>query len=344
MAGLERARSGLSRFVLKTGLAHFGCGGEPCSTRTPEIRFPGTGTVLSTIALSLRRHFHIENVDLFGPIAKVLLKLLGVYGRGLRNATDVRLRRLELWYPDLPRAFHDYRVLHISDLHLDGFPPLLEVLVPLVRRAEADLVVFTGDFHLRFERDWQAVLPLMRRLLGAVRTHDGILAVRGNHDPDELLPALEELGIRFLNNRSECLQRDGQTLCLAGVDDPHFYEAADLPRALRGVPKDAFLILLAHTPELYGEAARMGVRLYLCGHTHGGQIQLPRVGPLFLNIRAPRSLGAGLWRRDGMWGYTNLGAGNTAVPVRLGCRPEIVMIHLKKGSGEPVIVDVTDRE
>ncbi len=279
-----------------------------------------------------RLRIHLENVDALGAFARLLFKLSGLYGVGVRNALDVQVRTLELPFEDLPHAFDRYRILHLSDLHIDGLDGLTEVLVEKLQGIEADLAVLTGDFRSRFHGDGSEALRRLRRLLPAIRVRDGVFGVQGNHDDPEFLPGVEAAGVRLLRNRAVRLVRGDDAIWLVGVDDPHLYEAADLEAALSDVPAGAFAILLAHSPELFRQAAERGVRLYLCGHTHGGQIHLPKIGPVFMNARVPRRYGMGLWREGDMWGYTTYGAGSTAVPVRLGCRPEIVVVTLRRGA------------
>jgi hypothetical protein len=115
-----------------------------------------------------------------------------------------------------------------------------------------------------------------------------------------------------------------------GVDDPHYYHADDLPQAFKAVPPHEFSILIAHSPEIYSAAAEFGAHLYLCGHTHAGQIQLPKLGPLYTHSRAPRKYSQDLWTYKKMIGYTSAGAGVSGIPVRFGCQGEVVHIILKK--------------
>jgi hypothetical protein len=121
-------------------------------------------------------------------------------------------------------------------------------------------------------------------------------------------------------------------LWLIGVDDPHYYGCDDLAQALETVPANAFRLLLAHTPEMFDEAARSGIHLYLTGHTHGGQICVPRIGPLLLYAECPRTYTRGHWRHNGMQGYTSAGVGCSMLPVRYSCPPEIAVIELVKSS------------
>jgi predicted MPP superfamily phosphohydrolase len=115
-----------------------------------------------------------------------------------------------------------------------------------------------------------------------------------------------------------------------GVDDPHFFGCDDLHEASRGVPERAFKLLLAHTPELYKDAAEAGVDLYLTGHTHAGQVRFPFVGALAQLADCPRAFAFGHWRHQRMLGYTTAGAGCSLLPVRFNCPPEIVIIELAR--------------
>ncbi len=277
-----------------------------------------------------RLRIHLENVDALGAIARLLFKLSGLYGIGVRNALDVQVRFLELPFEDLPPAFDGYRILHLSDLHIDGLDGLTEVLLDKLRGLETDLTVITGDFRSRFHGDGSEALQRLGRLLPGIRARDGVFGVQGNHDNPGFLPGVEATGVVLLRNRAVRIGRGLDEIWLAGVDDPHLYETADLEAALDGVPEGAFTILLAHSPELFRPAAERGIRLYLCGHTHGGQIHLPGIGPVFMNARVPRRYGVGLWREGRMWGYTTFGAGSTAVPVRLGCKPEVMIFTLRR--------------
>ena len=124
---------------------------------------------------------------------------------------------------------------------------------------------------------------------------------------------------------------------IAGVDDPHYYGCDDLPGALSDVPKDAFKVLLAHSPEMYREADAAGIHLYLCGHTHAGQIRLPKpfrdawAAP-FQNADCPREYTHGAWSHGALQGYTSAGVGTSLLPVRYNCPPEIIVIELRRSA------------
>jgi hypothetical protein len=117
---------------------------------------------------------------------------------------------------------------------------------------------------------------------------------------------------------------------LVGVDDPRWH-CDDLPAALAGVPDDAFKLLLAHSPDILPAAARHRVDLVLAGHTHGGQIRLPWLGPLVTRTRISRRYAWGLTTCGDTLCHTTSGAGCSFPPVRLDCPQEIVLLELVRG-------------
>ena len=146
---------------------------------------------------------------------------------------------------------------------------------------------------------------------------------------------LARMGVNMLINDATELRSGGSGLWIAGVDDPHYYGCDDIGAALSGVPKDSFKVLLAHTPEMYEEADAAGIQLYLCGHTHGGQIRLPKpfrgswAAP-FRNAACPPEYAYGRWDHGATQGYTTAGVGASLLPVRYNCPPEIVVIELRR--------------
>jgi len=140
------------------------------------------------------------------------------------------------------------------------------------------------------------------------------------------------MGIRMLLNESEVIERGGQHLYLAGIDDAHFYRMDNIEKAASAIPLDEFSILISHTPEVYRQAADAKFNLLLSGHTHGGQICLPGGFPITLDSVLPRSMGSGAWKYHDMLGYTSVGAGSSVVPVRFNCPPEITLHHLHRST------------
>jgi predicted MPP superfamily phosphohydrolase len=156
--------------------------------------------------------------------------------------------------------------------------------------------------------------------------------VLGNHDTYHMVPGLEAMGIRMLLNESQPILRDGRTLVVAGIEFARRYRAHNLAKATSQIPKQAFSILLSHTPEIYQLAAHASIKLLLSGHTHGGQICLPGGIPIMLHATLPRRMGAGAWKYENMHGYTSVGVGTCIVPVRFNCPPEITLHVLRCSS------------
>lgn len=271
--------------------------------------------------------FHIEHIRTLHRIIRNFLKALGLYGRGHRNALAVRVNFQELPCPGLPSAFDGFRLLHISDTHIDGNPNLIGILIGLIEPLEFDLCVITGDFREGTFEDYETPARRMVELRKHIKTD--VYAILGNHDCIEMVATLEEGGIRLLLNEHVKIERSGASLWLAGVDDPHYYKTDNLDRVLEGVPEDGFTMLLAHSPEICRKAAFAGVDLYLCGHTHAGQICLPGGHPLLTNSKCPRECHSGLWTFEEMTGYTSRGAGTSSVAVRFNCPPEITVHTLR---------------
>jgi predicted MPP superfamily phosphohydrolase len=275
-----------------------------------------------------RRFFHIENWYSLHAVIRNCLKLSGLYWRGQRNAARLRLNRNKIAFPNLPPAFENFVILHISDMHVDISEPAMNHLIELARDLDYDLCVMTGDFRGGTFGSFEATLEGLARVCAHLK--GPVYGILGNHDSILMLPGMEEIGIRMLINEAETIEREGQRLHLVGIDDAHFYRVDNIEKAASEVPHDDFSILLSHTPEVYRHAAHAGFDLLLCGHTHGGQICLPGSIPVTLDAAMPRRFGAGAWRYHEMIGYTSVGAGSSIVPVRLNCRPEITLHHLER--------------
>lgn len=273
--------------------------------------------------------FHIENWYSIHGLMRGVLRLVGLHGRGRRNARAIELRHNVIPLAHLPAAFDGFRILHISDLHLDMAEDMPHALNMAIRDIEYDICVLTGDFRARTFGEYDAALDGMRQVRGQLNGE--VFGVLGNHDTIRMLPALEDMDIRMLMNESLTLARGGAVVHLAGIDDPHYYRADNLEKASAGIPEDAVSILLAHSPEIFRHAAYADFDVLLCGHTHGGQICLPGGIPLMCNANTPRALCRGAWRYRQLQGYTSLGSGACMVDVRLNCPPEVTLHRLQCG-------------
>lgn len=260
-------------------------------------------------------------------------KLLGLYDRGKRNALQIEIIEKTFYFPNLPQSFNQFRILLMTDLHLDGLSDLTTALIKHLQEIEVDLCLIGGDIRMQTYGPIAPCLRHLRRLLPFVQSRHGLLGVLGNHDCLEMAPDFEEAGLIMLINEAWPIDRNGEKIWIVGVDDPHYYKTADADAAYRTVPAQAFSIFLAHSPEAYRDAARQQAQLYLCGHTHGGQICLPdsiKKGPILTNSKAPRYTASGSWQYRNMQGYTSRGAGASGIPLRFNCPGEITLISLAR--------------
>lgn len=282
-------------------------------------------------ALSVRRstrYFHLQKWFSFQSMIRLGLNMTGLRSRGRRNVLDIRVRDNEVRLGRLPAAFEGFRVLHLSDLHIDMSEVHLERLIESLRGVAHDVCVLTGDFRFRSFGPYAPTLQALARL----RPHLGepVYAVLGNHDSVRMVPGMEELGIRVLMNEAVRIERDGDALALAGIDDAHYFRTHNFHKATADIAPDACAILLSHTPEPYRLAAHADISLMLSGHTHGGQICLPGGIPILTDADVPRFTARGPWRHQGMVGYTSVGCGSSVVDVRLNCPPEIALHRLHR--------------
>lgn len=272
--------------------------------------------------------FHLENWYPAHAVIRASLSLVGLHGRGRRNALKIRIVHNDVRLAALPAAFEGYTILHLSDLHLDMSEDFVDALIERVRAVDYDLCVLTGDYRYRTRGPYQPALAG----LASLRPHlkEPVYAVLGNHDSIRMVPGMEDLGIPVLLNESTRIERAGATIHLAGIDDAHYYRVDNLHKAAHDIPHQEVSILLSHTPEPFRNAAHADFKLMLCGHTHGGQICLPGGIPLITDADCPRAYVRGPWRYHNLAGYTSVGAGSSIVDVRLNCLPEITLHRLQR--------------
>jgi uncharacterized protein len=263
----------------------------------------------------LRPRWHHGAFSLVLEILGRGLQLTPWYARGVRNALDLELTRLELKVTGLPAVFDGYRILHVSDSHLDVLPSVADAAARLLDGLEVDLLAVTGDVHGRKRHPLSRSVEPLKRALAGVIVRDRRLAVLGNHDPVEMIEALGALGIETLVNRTTALSRGGEVLHVTGLDDVHnFYSPA--ARTALDQKVDGCRIALVHSAEMADHAAAAGCALYLCGHTHAGQVCLHAA--------------SGVWREGAMVGYTSPGLGVSPPAVRFNSRGGAALITLRR--------------
>ncbi|MGP3770658.1 metallophosphoesterase [Streptomyces sp. SDT5-1] len=244
-----------------------------------------------------------------------------------------RVRRLDVRLPRLGAGLDGTRVVLITDTH---YGPLDRVrwserMCATVNALEADLVCHTGDIaDGTAERRRAQALPL-----GTVRATHARVYVTGNHEyyseAQGWVDLMGELGWEPLRNRHVLLERGGDTLVVAGVDDVTAESSglaghrAHLAGALDGADPELPVLLLAHQPKFVDRAAAHGVDLQLSGHTHGGQIW-----PFHHLVRLDQPALAGLTRHGARTLlYTSRGAGFWGPPFRVFAPSEITLLVLR---------------
>ncbi len=274
--------------------------------------------------------FHYENIPAFTRFVEFSLRLSGLKKIGERNALQFVIRENPVSFPNLPDDFDGLRILHLSDIHIDGYPGLGGYVAKAISGQTFDLCVVTGDFRIWDTGRYLHIVEELNALVPALQCRFGIYGILGNHDFIEMVPMIESTGIPLLMNENITLEVNGSKLWVVGLDDAHFYGTHDLDKALIDVPADAAKVLLAHSPELIPQAASLGFGLYLTGHTHAGQMCLPGGIPILRNARCASKYIAGRWDFNSMSGYTSAGVGCSGVFARFNCPPEIIIHTLKK--------------
>jgi uncharacterized protein len=308
---------------------------------SPEVRkerrliWAANRSVMENIRFILRRRGRKSRShwDLFLRILHIFaffLKLMGLYKKGYNNCKKIEIRELELRYPSLPAAFDGFRILHLTDLHIDSIPGFTAVLTEKIKKTEFDICLLTGDYRRDLKGSFRHILKPLKVLSTYLdKAPFGVFSVLGNHDTYLMAQYEKESGMELLVNESVEIIKDDQKILITGTDDPFYFYTESAMMCLETKGYD-FKIAMVHTPELARLAARNRYDLYLCGHTHGGQICLKEGIPLISHNFEGKKFNHGLWKIKNMTGYTSPGAGVSGIPVRFNCPPEITIIHLKK--------------
>lgn len=238
---------------------------------------------------------------------------------------------------ELPAAFDGKRVVQVSDLHNANFGKGQSSLIEKVEAADPDVIFLTGDLIDSNRYDLETSLTLVDALVDMSEVY----FVLGNHEVavnkiDEITAALEERGVTVLMNDKVQWEEGGETVQIAGINDPLFnvdLTEEDFTRdALAETAlTDDFTLLLAHRPEMFSIYVEQGIDLVFAGHAHGGQVRIPGLGGLI----APGqgwfpTMTEGIFRKEGTQLVLSRGLGNSGFPVRVFNLPEVVAVTLEK--------------
>jgi len=266
---------------------------------------------------------------------------LAVVGDALLLAPNrPRIVRQEFFLPRWPERLNGFTVAMLSDFHYDPYFSVhpLRAAIAMVNRLHPDLIALTGDFVsvplVGDETKAAFAAEPCARLLRQMTAPHGLWAVMGNHDDatdaEHVTHALQAENIRVLANQSEPIEQDGSRFWLAGVNDV-ISGTADLSKTMHGVPVGEPVILLAHEPDFADEASQYPIDLQLSGHSHGGQIRIPFLPPLYLPELAKKYVW-GTYHVGPLTLHTSAGLGTIGIPMRLNCPPEVTVLTLRRSA------------
>ena len=284
----------------------------------------------------------------FASAMLIFTILIFVYGM-LRGKYAYRVIRHTLEYEDLPAAFDGFTITQISDVHAGSFHNRKAVKkgIDLIHKQQSDLFVFTGDL---VNNKASEIVPWMD-LFSTIKAPFGQFSVLGNHDYGdyvkweseankranlEQLKSLHgQMGYRLLLDEHVKLEKDGQSIILAGVENwgLGFGQRGDLRKALAGVNPAAFKVLLSHDPTHWESEVKQlasKVHLTLAGHTHGMQFGLEAFGVKWSPVKYRYAHWAGIKEDQGRYLNINRGFGFIGFSGRVGIWPEITVITLKR--------------
>lgn len=263
-------------------------------------------------------------------IAATLL-VLGYLGSG-----RLVVRRVDVQVPGLATEFDGLRIAQLSDLHVGPHTSrrFLRRIVEATAKLHADLIAVTGDLIDDRSED----VASYARALGSLSAPLGVYMIPGNHDVyagwDEVERALREAQLgTVLVNDARVLRRGDAMIAVVGTGDPAGGQlgasraAPDVERALSRVPEGATVIAFAHNPALWPSLAARGVALTLSGHTHWGQLAVPKLGWSLASPFLEHAMGAHI--QDDATLYISPGTGYWGIPFRLGASPEITLVTLR---------------
>jgi predicted MPP superfamily phosphohydrolase len=270
--------------------------------------------------------------------AVILVVAGGVLLLGYLGSGRLTVRRVDTEVPGLGPEFDGLRIVQLSDLHVGPHTSrrFLERVVETARSLEPDLIAVTGDLIDDRAED----VASYARSLGGLTAPLGVYMIPGNHDVyagwDAVERALRDANLgTVLVNDVRLITRGESTIALLGTGDPaggargSTRAAPDVERALSQVSTGAVVIAFAHNPALWPSLARRGVALTLSGHTHWGQLAIPRLGWSLASPFLEHAMGA--HQSDDSLLYISPGTGYWGIPFRLGASPEVTLVTLHRG-------------
>lgn len=272
-----------------------------------------------------------------------------LYGMA-KGATDYHVRKVKLKLPNLPKGFHGFKMVQISDIHSGSFVTQepLNRAVGIINGLNPDLILFTGDLVNNTNEEVIEHMPALSKL----KSKHGVISILGNHDYGDyvkwesdaakkqnlqsLINHHKEMGWNILLDEHRVVENNGDKISLIGVQNwsthLRFPKYGSMKKATTDIQYSDFNILLSHDPSHWrGEILKEypKVDIMLAGHTHGFQfgIEIPyfRWSP----VQYVYKEWAGLYQEGHQYLYVNRGLGFLGYPGRVGILPEITLLELE---------------
>lgn len=265
-----------------------------------------------------------------GMVLAVLLCIWIAHGN-----QNIGLTAYEAEVTGLPLSFEGLKVVQLSDLHNVTFKDDNKKLISIIADTEPDMIFITGDMLDSRKTNMEAALDIAQQAVTIAPTY----YVPGNHESRikeyaEFESRLVKTGITVLRNSAVSVEKDGEAITIAGVDDPDFLDAEDAEAAMSAMLNrlniEGCALLLSHRPELFDVYADKGIELTFSGHTHGGQIRLPFLGGLYApGLGFFPEYDGGLYHKGSSTMVVSRGIGNSLFPFRVNNDPEVVLAILR---------------
>jgi predicted MPP superfamily phosphohydrolase len=275
--------------------------------------------------------------------------LFGSLLYGFSNKYNYQLKKVPLSFKNLPTAFKNFKIIHISDIHSGSFQDKAAVQkgIDLINAQQPDLILFTGDLVNDRHTEMLEYIEVFSKL----KAKHGVYSVLGNHDYGDYViwPSKEakaenleqlkqvhtKLGWRLLMNEHVAIEKEGASFALLGIENwgakGRFPKYGIMSSAYEGTEKYPFKILLSHDPSHWDAQVRKeytDIDLMLSGHTHGMQFGLENPYFKWSPVQWMYKQWAGLYEQENQKLYVNRGFGFIGYPGRVGILPEITLIEL----------------
>ncbi len=247
-----------------------------------------------------------------------------------RGPSDFIWRKLPLAVAGLPSELDGLRILHLSDFHTRGYwPQAYDTLLARIAANPPDLILVTGDF-VESRRNHMPAVPHVKRLIQGFVARLGCFGTLGNHDLYHFAPHLDDTNVKLLEGDRTLIHLSNAAVELIGLPGVARKDLKDdFLRALPPRGAGTLRIVLSHFPDHVRRSLPLEPHLFLCGHSHGGQVCLPGGVPLITHTKLPRRLCRGVHRLGQTWMIVNHGLGFSGPPVRVLCPSEVIELTIK---------------